>query len=203
MKPLHQILCLGDSYTMGEGVPLFESFPYQLMQHLRQMQVHCNAPEIVAKTGWTSFELAEYLIHHSFSEKYDIATLLIGVNNQYRNLDNAEFENDYQFLVQKAIHLAGNQPHKVIGISIPDWGYSPFAWKHHSANIEKIHTTIDTYNAICAKHCKNAGVQFVDITQLTNQKLEKKYFTSDGLHYSGAMYYQWVQQLLITIKQIL
>ncbi|MCE2825447.1 MAG: hypothetical protein LW718_08615 [Sediminibacterium sp.] len=45
-------LALGDSYTIGESVPLHEGFPYQLVQKLRAKYPGFMAPEIVAKTGW-------------------------------------------------------------------------------------------------------------------------------------------------------
>ena len=36
MQQVKTYLALGDSYTIGEGVPLHESFPYQLLQLLRK-----------------------------------------------------------------------------------------------------------------------------------------------------------------------
>ncbi len=52
-------LALGDSYTIGELVPIYDSFPYQSVQLLRnQYQLDFVAPEIVAKTGWTTDELS-------------------------------------------------------------------------------------------------------------------------------------------------
>ena len=65
---IYSLLCLGDSYTIGEGVPLYESFPYQLLQLLRKTGYHFHAPEIVAKTGWTTTELAEHLIHNKLED---------------------------------------------------------------------------------------------------------------------------------------
>ena len=41
-------LALGDSYTIGEGVPVFDNFPYQAVKLLRQKGIKINAPEIVA-----------------------------------------------------------------------------------------------------------------------------------------------------------
>ena len=81
---MKSILCLGDSYTIGEGVPLHESFPYLLVQSLREANQIFNAPEIVAKTGWTSFELLEHLNNIKLNSTYSFVTMLIGVNNQYR-----------------------------------------------------------------------------------------------------------------------
>ena len=59
-------LALGDSYTIGEQVPLHESFPYQTLQMLREKGQSFCAPEIVAKTGWTTDELNEHVSTHKF-----------------------------------------------------------------------------------------------------------------------------------------
>lgn len=123
----HSLLCLGDSYTIGEGVPLHQSFPYQTVQLLRSEGAHFHAPEIVAKTGWTSFELAEHILHTRLNDHYDFVTLLIGVNNQYRGLSVDDFKPDFEFLLKKAIHFAHNDVNRVIVLSIPDWSATPFA----------------------------------------------------------------------------
>ena len=60
-------LALGDSYTIGEQVPLHESFPYQLLQLLRNEGHSYYAPEIIAKTGWTTDELNEQINKTNFS----------------------------------------------------------------------------------------------------------------------------------------
>ena len=88
---INSLLCLGDSYTIGESVPLFESYPYQTVQLLRKGGIHFQAPEIIAKTGLTSFELADHLINWKLNESYDFVCLLIGVNNQYRGLPIIDF----------------------------------------------------------------------------------------------------------------
>jgi len=156
---IHSLLCLGDSYTIGEGVPLYESFPYQTMQLLRKAGVHVHAPEIVAKTGWTTFELAEYLIHHQLEESYDVVSLLIGVNNQYRGLSIESFQEDAEFLLRKAIHLAGNLSHRVAVLSIPDWGVTPFA---KDKDRDAIAEQIDAFNAVLQALCDKYKVTFLD-----------------------------------------
>ena len=79
-------LALGDSYTIGESVPLHESFPYLTTQLIRKQKIAIHAPEIIAKTGWTSSELAEQLLKTELNTHYDFISLLIGVNNQYLSL---------------------------------------------------------------------------------------------------------------------
>jgi hypothetical protein len=77
-------LALGDSYTIGEGVPLYESYPYQAIQLLRSCGIPFYPPEVVAKSGWTTSELASHIEHTILNTSYDVVSLLIGVNNQYK-----------------------------------------------------------------------------------------------------------------------
>ncbi|MFT2622247.1 hypothetical protein ACMWQU_28180, partial [Escherichia coli] len=71
----------------------------------------------VAKTGWTTTELAEHILHTKLNSQYDFVTLLIGVNNQYRGLAIADFKSDFEFLLRKAIYFTGNKPSHVIVLS--------------------------------------------------------------------------------------
>ena len=185
------MLCLGDSYTIGEGVPLHQSFPYQTIQLLRSEGAHFHAPEIVAKTGWTSFELAEHLLHTKLNSQYDFVTLLIGVNNQYRGLSVEEFKEEFDFLLKKAIHFAQNDINKVIVLSIPDWSVTPFA-KDKDAN--QITEAIDAFNAVCENACEQHQICFVNITPSTRQaKDDPSVLTGDGLHYSGKEMRDWAE----------
>src|SRR5882724_6481681 len=144
-KHIFSYLALGDSYTVGEAVPLNESFPYQTVQLLRKSNLHFHAPEIIAKTGWTTVELAEHILHTRLNEHYDFVTLLIGVNNQYRELSIGDYSNDFEFLLRKAIHFAGEKKENVIILSIPDWAVTAFAKKRDT---KKITIEIDAYNKI-------------------------------------------------------
>ena len=114
-------LALGDSYTIGEQVPVAENYPNQVVQMLRKKGVLFYAPEIIAKTGWTTDELQSAINEHQFLEKYDFVSLLIGVNNQYRGRPVNEFEDQFETLLKKAIQYAGNDRSRVVIISIPDW----------------------------------------------------------------------------------
>ncbi|MES2332801.1 MAG: SGNH/GDSL hydrolase family protein [Bacteroidota bacterium] len=197
-KHHYSYLALGDSYTIGESVPLHESFPYQTIQLLRNAGHHFHAPEIIAKTGWTSFELAEHMLHSKLNEQYDFVTLLIGVNNQYRELAIAEFETDFDFLLRKAIHLSGENPDRVIVLSIPDWGVTLFA---SSKDGKKITREIDAFNAVCEAASKKYKTHFINITDETRKaKTDKSLLTNDKLHYSAKEHAVWAQLVAGIIK---
>lgn len=197
-KHQYTYLALGDSYTIGEAVPLHESFPYQTVQLLRKSGHHFQAPEIIAKTGWTSSELAEQLLHTKLNESYDFVSLLVGVNNQYRGLSIEEFKTDLAFLIRKAIHLSGEKPEHVILISIPDWGVTPFAVKKDG---KKISEEIDAYNEICESAAKQFKTQFINITEETRKvKKDHTLLANDHLHYSGKEHAVWAGKLAALIE---
>ncbi|MEP6844703.1 MAG: SGNH/GDSL hydrolase family protein [Panacibacter sp.] len=200
-KHVFSFLALGDSYTIGEAVPLHESFPYQTVQLLRKANLHFHAPEIVAKTGWTTSELAEHILHAKLNEHYDFVTLLIGVNNQYRDLSIDEYPNDFEFLLRKAIHFAGEKKENVIVLSIPDWGVTPFAKKRDS---KKIAAEIDAYNKLNKAIAERYKIKYVDITANSRAaKDDASFITTDGLHPSGKAYAEWAKMLTAIIQKIL
>ena len=96
-------LALGDSYTIGEGVPIQDSFPHQTVEILRNKKFQLNPPVLIAKTGWTTGELYNAIVSNKLNDTYDIVTLLIGVNNQYRGNTIQKFSYEYEILLQKAI----------------------------------------------------------------------------------------------------
>lgn len=191
-------LALGDSYTIGESVPLHESFPYQLVQKLRAKYPGFMAPEIVAKTGWTTNELATHLVHTVLQKKYDFVTLLIGVNNQYRNLSITEFDQEFTFLLLKALQYNGHQNSRIFVLSIPDWGHTPFAQKKLAETglpLAEISTQIDAFNEVIKKRCEDMEIDFLNITELTRD-CAPEMIAQDGLHYSAQMHQIWAGLLL-------
>lgn len=199
MTHYNSYLALGDSYTIGESVPLYDSFPYQVVQLLRKAKQHFHAPEIIAKTGWTSAELANHLLHTQLNEQYDFVSLLIGVNNQYRGLSVTDFKTDVEFLLKKALHLAQNKTSHVLMLSIPDWGFTPFAKERDQLAISK---EIDAYNAICANAAIKAGVHYINITDETRaEKNNLKALATDQLHYSGLTHLRWAEKVVAIILE--
>jgi lysophospholipase L1-like esterase len=196
---MHQTyLALGDSYTIGESIPLHEGFPYQLVQKLRAKYPGFMAPEIVAKTGWTTNELATHLIHTMLQKQYDFVTLLIGVNNQYRNLSITEFDQEFTFLLLKSLQYNGHQNNRVFVLSIPDWSLTPFAQKKSAESgllLAEISAQIDTFNEVIQKRCEDMEIEFIYITEFT-RNCASEMIAQDGLHYSASMHQIWAGLLL-------
>lgn len=188
-------LALGDSYTIGEAVAQDQSFPYQLAANLNTQGLKVAAPRIVAKTGWTTDELQSAISASTLNPKYDIVTLLIGVNNQYRGYPTDTYRTEFRALLQKAIDFGGGNKAHVFVVSIPDWGVTPFG-KSSGRDINNVSAAIDIFNAINKEETVKLGVSYSDITpQSRNVSSDLTLAASDGLHPSGKMYQDWVTLL--------
>jgi lysophospholipase L1-like esterase len=194
-------LALGDSYTIGEQVAEQERFPIQAVNLLRSKGYAVEDPLIVATTGWTTDELEEGIANAHINKIYDIVTLLIGVNNQYRGRTVKEYEVEFTALLKKAITFAGNKPSHVVVLSIPDWGVTPFA---ADRNRVQIATEIDAYNAANKAIADNMRVPYLDITPFTREAAQDHtLLASDGLHPSGKDYARWAKALVSVLQQAL
>ncbi len=191
-------LALGDSYTIGQSVPETDRFPVLLVEELNIKNYNFETPKIIARTGWTTGELKNAILQENISESYDLVTLLIGVNNQYRGNSIEVFRTEFIELLNMAITFAGNKTENVIVVSIPDWAVSPYA---ESRDRTKISSEIDRFNAVKKEETLKMNIKFVDITPTSRQALNKpEYFASDGLHFSGKMHQLWVDEIMKTFN---
>lgn len=186
-------LALGDSYTIGEGVSENERYPVLLQDSLEASGIHLSDLQIIARTGWTTDELSEAIDQAELSTPYDLVTLLIGVNNQYRGRTPDNYRPEFVNLLERAVEYAGDNSGRVIVLSIPDWGVTPFA---EGRDKEQIAREIDAYNAINREESEKAGVAWVDVTAISREAASRpELLAPDGLHPSGLMYRYWVNDL--------
>jgi lysophospholipase L1-like esterase len=186
-------LALGDSYTIGEGADEHERWPVQLARSLRDRGTDLAEPRIIAKTGWTTTELLQAIDASDASGQWDLVTLLAGVNDQYRGYGVDVYRSTFSALLRRALGLA-KLPRRLVVLSIPDWGVTPFAEGRDRAAIGR---ELDSFNHVAASLATGAGAAFVDITPLTRlAATDAALLVSDGLHPSGIMYRMWVERVL-------
>ncbi len=190
---MYTYLALGDSYTIGELVPMHDNFPHQAVRLLRKQHIEVADPVIIATTGWTTDELAASIREHNLKEKFSFVTLLIGVNNQYRGRSIENYQQEFLQLLNQAIAFAGDKPGNVIVLSIPDWGVTPFA---EDRDRQKIAKEIDEYNSACKGIALANKCQYIEITESTRHNGQsEEYLVSDKLHPSGKEYTIWAERL--------
>lgn len=194
-------LALGDSYTIGEGAAATDRWPVQLAALARQQGLPLAAPDIIARTGWTTAELQDAIRAANNQQTYGLVSLLIGVNNQYRGQSVALYRQEFRALLATASHFAGGRPRHVLVLSIPDWGQAPFAEGRDRAQIG---VEIDQFNLAAHEECQHADVAFVDVTPLTRAAAgQASQFAADGLHYTGLQMRQWAALALPAVRPLL
>lgn len=186
-------LALGDSYTIGEAVEADKNFPNQLTALMPRYGLGFNKPQIIARTGWTTDELIKAIEQQKPAGTFDLVTLLIGVNNQYRGYNIDTYRTEFKALLATALKYAGNNKTHIFVLSIPDYSVTPFA---QNSDNEKIAREIDQYNAINKAETEAMGITYVDITPISRQATTKpELIVGDGLHPSAQMYGEWVNLL--------
>lgn len=193
-------LALGDSYTIGESVEEAERFPNQLAALLSNEGLIVDVT-IIARTGWTTDELWQGIQAQIVTPPYDLVSLLIGVNNQYRGYNIDEYREGFAFLLSKAIEYAGGDVKRVVVFSIPDWGVTPFASGRDAAQIA---SEIDAFNQVNLEETQKAGAHYVDVTPVSRKAAtDSTLIAGDGLHPSGKMYAEWAKSALPIALSIL
>lgn len=198
-----QILSLGDSYTIGEGVDPSQRWPAQLVTLARAYEHSLGEPVVIAQTGWTTDELAAAVERTDPQGPFDLVTLQIGVNDQYRGRDEESYRAGFRRLLETAIELAGDRPEQVIVVSIPDWGVTPFAVRE-GREPATVRSEIDRFNEINREEAKARGAHWIDVTSFSRHAgAHPTMLVDDGLHPSGMMYAEWARLILPAAREAL
>jgi lysophospholipase L1-like esterase len=189
-------LALGDSYTIGEAVEVNERWPVRLAEKFSTDSAFRIAPpQIIARTGWTTAELLQGISSATLSAQgYDLVSLLIGVNNQFRGLNENIYIREFEVLIKDAIKYANGDTSRVFVVSIPDYGVTPFSTNR---NPEKIGRELDRYNQINREIAEKYNILYFDITPISREaKEDRSLVAKDGLHPSAIMYQRWVDEVI-------
>ena len=198
--PVMRYLALGDSYTIGESVLEKERWPNQLAKRLEADGLPLQVT-IIARTGWTTSELWQGMQASDIRPPYDLVSLLIGVNNQYRGYDLNDYRDQFNSLMKKSIEYAAGDITRVLVFSIPDWGVTPFA---SGRDREQIAGEIDHFNLANRELSEKSGAHYVDVTSISREAAkDTTLIASDGLHPSGKMYALWAEKAYPIVRDIL
>ena len=187
-----KFLALGDSYTVGEQIDAAQCWPRQLAVALRLRGIDVADPTIIAETGWTTADLSRAMDQADLAGRYDLVGLLIGVNNQFQGRSESEYRQQFAALLQRAIALAGGRAERVIVVSIPDYGVTPYA-RDNGLKAAAVGAAIDRFNQINRQEAEKSGAAYVDITAFTRQHAD--WVADDGLHPTAQAYGLWIPSL--------
>ena len=192
----YSYLALGDSYTIGTGEVESARYPVQLVDSLEKFGYNIDNFKIIAKNGWATDELYSAVLDSNIDRSFDLVSLLIGVNDQYRGRDTSFFHTQFTKMLNKALEFANNDINRIFLISIPDWGVTPFALERNR-DPNKIKNEIDAYNEIVRTEAENRGISYFNITDISRRAAnDLTLLADDKLHPSGKMYSLWIERIL-------
>jgi len=200
LNPPVRYLALGDSYTIGEGVPATERWPVQLADSMQARGISVDTTAIMARTGWTTGSLLNAISGKNLAgEGFNLVSLLIGVNNQFLNIPPQVYRSQFRQLLDSCLAFAGQDTSSIFVVSIPDYAFTPFG----NGNTQ-ISGEIDFYNHINDSITATYGITYFDVTPISRSGLSQpELVASDGLHPSGLQYSLWVSRMLEYIDQTL
>ncbi|MEY5041125.1 MAG: hypothetical protein RLZZ414_667 [Bacteroidota bacterium] len=200
VKPKIKYLALGDSYTIGQGVSINDNYPNQLVNKLIDNGLELDELKIIATTGWSTDDLLQNIYRSSLDSNYNLVSVLIGVNNQFRKIDTSVYKTQLIEIIEQAIVYAGNKSENVIALSIPDYWYTPFGQNYP----DKTSDEIDWYNTYKKQICAKYKIKYYNITPISRRGLEEpELVATDNLHPSEKMYALWVNELYKDVLEIL
>ena len=203
ITPLLRYLALGDSYTIGEGIAESGRWPNVLARALTQRDIALDAPRIIATTGWTCAELSAAMDEAEPLGQWDLVSLLIGVNDQYRGHGMEVFAHGFTNLLERAIALAGHRTDRVFVLAIPDWSVTPFA-QTCGHDLAVTASELDAFNAFAQRTCETRGIAFIDIAPVSRARGgEAEMLAEDGLHPSAKLVSLWAELALPRVLGLL
>jgi len=194
-------LALGDSYTIGQGVPAAERWPVHLARLLAAEGIQVGEPRIIAQTGWTTANLLQQAKAQNLPGGYRLVSLMIGVNNQFQGRSQEEFRTQFRELLALSTEKAQQDPRRVLVLTIPDWGATPFGARYDRPSVS---AQVMAFNQVIKEEAAVKGITVVDIYDLSLLVRDSpSLLAPDGLHYSGLMHQQWAQRVLPEAKKVL
>lgn len=182
-------VALGDSYTICEGATPQESWPNILTNHLKEKGINIELVANTAHTGYTTQNLIDAELPIAKKSQPTFATLLIGVNDWARGMDNAGFAKRFIQILDSVQKMLPNKNNLLL-ITIPDFSVTPRGVNY--ANGRNIANGLQQYNEIIKTEAKIRNLNLIDIFSLSQKMLNApELVAEDGLHPSAKEYALW------------
>jgi acyl-CoA thioesterase I len=194
-------VAIGDSYSIGEGASLKESWPAVMTRHLKAQGVDVDLVANPSVTGWTTQQAIDRELPIFLKEKPNFGTLLIGVNDWVQGVDAEKFRKNFTFLVDQMLGVLGDK-NRLLIVTIPDFGVTSTGPKY--ARGRNISEGIAFFNKIVTDESTKRGLRVVDIFPLSKKMGDDRSLVAvDGLHPSAKEYAEWERIILPVALELL
>lgn len=193
-------VALGDSYTIGEGVPADERWPDRLVHHLRDDGIEIDLVANPSVTGWTTAQVLDHELLVFDAARATFATLLIGVNDWVQGVPAGTFAGNLDRIIAH-VRRRLPDPSRLVLITIPDFSVTPAGGDY--ARGRDITAGIVSFNEIILGAADRERLPVVDIFPLSRQHTAPEDVAADGLHPSGVAYARWEALIFPVVRGLL
>lgn len=192
---------IGDSYSIGEGASLNESWPAVLTRHLSAEGLHIDLVANPSRTGWTTQQAIDHELPVFVGAKPNFATLQIGVNDWVQGVDEETFRKRFVALVDRMLEVLANK-NRLLIVTVPDFGVTPTGPRY--ARGRNISNGILSFNKIIAEEARNRGLRVVDVFPLSKEMRDDSSLVArDGVHPSAKEYAEWEKVIFPVVFELL
>lgn len=188
-----QYLPLGDSYTIGEGLPTSDNWPSQLTAKLQQSNVPIEIVANPAVTGYTTADLILNELPLLEQNRVDFVTIQIGVNDWVQKININEFRANLINIVDR-VQTQVTNPDNVVLVTIPDFSVTPEGLKYGGKIT--VAKGITEFNNVIKQVASDRDLQVVDVFLLSQRMgIDSTLVGTDKLHPSAKEYARWVEEI--------
>lgn len=191
-------LALGDSYTIGTAVGADNSFPPRLARHLEDATHKKVGVVNLGVNGYTTEDLIRDELPHLGDARWDVITVLIGVNDYVQGRSEAEYRASLSRIYPRLAGL-GLARGRVVVVSIPDFSFTPAASSF--GRPDEIAAGLRRFNTVDREEAEKAGLPFVDIFDLSRSRTSTSgWIASDGLHPGELQLQAWADTIWAAVE---
>jgi acyl-CoA thioesterase I len=192
---------IGDSYTIGEGTTVENSWPELLTRNLNEAGVKVKLLANLSVTGYTTQNAIDHELPSFIKSKPDFASLLIGVNDWVQGVDEKTFHHNLVYLLDE-MQKAMTDKSKLILVTIPDFSAAPSGNQY--ARGRNISEGLARFNSIIMKEAAVRNLKLVDVFDLSKAMAkDASLVAADGLHPSASEYALWQEKIFPVALELL
>jgi hypothetical protein len=207
----YSLLALGDSYTIGEGVAPQESFPYQAVRLLQDAGQSFQPPDILARTGWTTDELAAAMAGKDWpnGRVWSGAALRFchPADRRQQSIPRTGCSRICGGIriFAEGWHTPGSPRYRPLDPRLEHLPIRPYlSARCKRPDQRRCRSAIDAFNATAAGISQRYAITFIDITTRGRAEgSDPALYVADGLHPAAGTYRFWAEKLAGTILPML
>jgi len=192
-------IAIGDSYTIGNGVPESGRWPNVLVKNLRENGVDIELISNPAVSGYRVRDAIETELPIVQRLRPDFVTVLIGANDNFGQIPVNIYRQELIELLDKLQSMLTN-PKNIVLITIPDYSKSPAAAGYKTSGASE---SIEEYNKVVKDEAEKRDLKVADIFPVSQTMTGREDYISDGLHPSAEGYAKWEKVIYPVVRDFL